>query len=29
MGMVKNFLRRLGFYEPEKITSRDLKDMIL
>ena len=29
MGMVKNFLRRLGFYDPEKITSRDLQDMIL
>jgi hypothetical protein len=29
MGKVKNFLRRIGLYDPTKITSRDLQEMIL
>jgi len=29
MGAAKNLLRRLGLYDPNKITGRDLQDMIL
>ena len=29
IGMVKNFLRNLGLYDPNKLTARDLQDMIL
>ena len=29
IGRVKNFLRRLGFYDPSKITGSDIRDMIM
>ena len=29
MGAVKQFLRRIGFYDPNKITSKDIQEMIL
>ena len=29
MGAVKQFLRRIGFYDPNKVTSKDIQEMIL